>query len=604
MKKWTTNLFNKTSGHGNLIGAIEHVLKLGANTTKREEWAPYHWLPNVSKVRVELSQWDEIAGRFGISKREDAGELHYVEYKNRKFNRYALHMIKLMKGSTNKRFWILAEITLHRSVVFFYLAIKHVFPNWHRDMPFGDIIKIYRKYLKLVKDPKNIDFKRVYLQEPTKFRPLGVPSPLYRVYLHALNQLLVLRLEPTISESQHGFRPLKGTMTAWLEVLKLIPKYKYIYEFDYKGFFNNLEITKISDCLRDKEVPESWIQMIENLNKSQPQLTKVDRVDEFKARQFEYISKCLKEEIEPSGPYWEPIKNEILIAFGSTNPQESELLMLVLEEGIGEYWSVEDIYRRPNLVLLKYVEVQWALLASYGHGMFYTMLQGVPQGAPTSPFLSILLLDWICKDKDQDYKIVRYADDGVIFSNKPIEILETEEMLSAGIIYAKQKCKYVKFDDKWVSSLKFLGLIYEDEVLKASTRKGSKLIYDKESMLEAIEQGYLTRWYTKSEGSFDNFIKSSLKGFIMSRLYIGSWNLEDYFQDFTLKYKRGSWVWHYVKWVERTTGRHAIVSGLLGVKLSVFNSSSICIPWIMEALTQIRDNKKWGLRGSTKNTRK
>jgi hypothetical protein len=68
------------------------------------------------------------------------------------------------------------------------------------------------------------------------------------------------------------------------------------------------------------------------------------------------------------------------------------------------------------------------------------MLCGVPQGAPTSPFLSILALNWAIL-KDKFIKDVRYADDGIRMTNgEPIEPSETEEMKKLNIQYAPEKC--------------------------------------------------------------------------------------------------------------------------------------------------------------------
>jgi retron-type reverse transcriptase len=66
------------------------------------------------------------------------------------------------------------------------------------------------------------------------------------------------------------------------------------------------------------------------------------------------------------------------------------------------------------------------------------MLRGVPQGAPTSPFLSILALDSAVKTKEER---VEYADDGVMMSDEVFEVKESEEMERAGIEYAKDKSK-------------------------------------------------------------------------------------------------------------------------------------------------------------------
>jgi len=64
-------------------------------------------------------------------------------------------------------------------------------------------------------------------------------------------------------------------------------------------------------------LPGSETSFIENVNKSQIKLTEEDKTEEFKARQFEYISKCINEEIAPEGKYWEPMKRDIIDKYGS-----------------------------------------------------------------------------------------------------------------------------------------------------------------------------------------------------------------------------------------------------------------------------------------------
>lgn len=460
-------------------------------------------------------------------------------------------------------------------------------------MPFWTVLKLHKEYRKIALT-KNTDlnFKRVYIEKANgKWRGLGVPSLVWRVYLHQLNQLLVLAFDEKIQMSQHGFRPMQGTLTAWLDILKNIKDFENIYEFDYEGFFPSLEITGISDVLREYQVPEEWVYLIENINKSNPTLLKEDKVDEFKVRQFEYISECLNTGRSPSGIYWEPIRQTIVDAFGTDDPFKSELLLECLLEGVGEYWELEDIRYNRNAVLLKYVEVQWALLSSFGIGSFYTMLCGVPQGAPTSPFLSILALNWAIL-KDKFIRDVRYADDGVRMTNgRPIEPKETEEMKKLNIKYAPEKSGWVKKEGEWVKELKFLGLVYngERDELRADTRNGSKLLYDKQSLVELIHEGEFKKRkdYPENYGSWEAFINSSVSGFIISRLYNGDWNLKDYVQSFKLTRHPDSWVGCYNKFIKRGSFKNKLLKDLLHIKLNVFNSSSLCLQTALEALKEV-----------------
>lgn len=66
-----------------------------------------------------------------------------------------------------------------------------------------------------------------------------------------------------------------------------------------------------------------------------------------------------------------------------------------------------------------------------------------------------------------------YADDSVGFSDSPINLSIPRTM--GGVVFAPEKCGYVKYEGKWLKPLKFLGLMCDGKLFKASTRKGSNL---------------------------------------------------------------------------------------------------------------------------------
>lgn len=66
---------------------------------------------------------------------------------------------------------------------------------------------------------------------------------------------------------------------------------------------------------------------------------------------------------------------------------------------------------------------------------------GLPQGSPLSPILTILGLDDWTRKAGEDR--VFYADDGIIFSNTPIELNSDPQM---GINIHEGKSGYVKKD--------------------------------------------------------------------------------------------------------------------------------------------------------------
>jgi hypothetical protein len=58
------------------------------------------------------------------------------------------------------------------------MGLNHVFPKWHREMKLSRVIKLAIEVKRIANSPDSkLNFKRVYLHEEKKIRPLGVPSP-------------------------------------------------------------------------------------------------------------------------------------------------------------------------------------------------------------------------------------------------------------------------------------------------------------------------------------------------------------------------------------------------------------------------------------------
>jgi len=94
--------------------------------------------------------------------------------------------------------------------------------------------------------------------------------------------------------------------------------------------------------------------------------------------------------------------------------------------------------------------------------------KGVPQGCPTSCGLSTLVLDLITRN-NINYrtgalpvmKVVMYADDGLIFSDRPEPIEAVKNYLKSIKIGMKESGSgFVKEKGVWLKSLKFCGLEY------------------------------------------------------------------------------------------------------------------------------------------------
>lgn len=538
--------------------------------------------------------------------------MHYAKHINEAMNRYAMHQILRLKkardSGNQKLYWLIADSLMLRSRIFYMLALQHVFPKWHRDLPFYAVLYLFKKYRRIVKEGiTDLDYKRVYIEKPgNKYRPLGVPKPEWRIYLHLINQFLVLNLDHTISKAQHGFRPGRGTLTAWLELLKSIGHYKYVFEFDYKQFFPSIAISKISEVLRQENIPNHIVERLEKINECQPKLRDVDLINENAVRmlQGKQMTKGWWEKKTMHEVLIDALKTEELIEARPDYLWDEGRWQTEFEPGRNPYR--EDFqFRHPYII----AENNKTSPFDDPHTLNRWRHIGVPQGAPTSPFLSILLLDRLANDQeDPRRKWIRYADDGLVMANEPINILNNmpPKLKEANVEYSPDKSGYVVFNGKYMKVLKFLGLEFDGETLKASTRKGSKLIFDKEDLIEALRERNIAtspgnKDFVEDPKSWMSFTKAQYFGFIMSRLYTGKWNLHlDEAQDFRIKFRIGSWCSEYQKWLDKPTKRgsqNELLRKLVGIKLSVFNSSSIALDSALMALKEYeRSNYKFKIR--------
>jgi len=492
------------------------------------------WLkiPNCEHFDIELKgvnpNWKEL----GIDKNFDA-EIEITPYKNRGMNRYMKYQIsQLRKYKTEPtKYWKLVWFLMIHSSSFRLSAINNVFSNWYKDLSYYSLVNINKKATRIImKQLDDLEYKRVYIPKGDSFRPLGVPTPAWRLVTHMFSNFLYIFVESYVLPSQHGFIPGKGTLTAWKEIVDKVLDSPWIYECDLEQFFPSVHSNEISKVLIELDMPKRWVYWLQNLNICQPELPEELKLDESRyimTKQDHY--EVMNGIYNPESRMYDPVRD-----FIACNGIE------ILYEVTGK----RNIF--------EIVQEQWAIFDHYSPSKVVGMMEGVPQGLPTSPITSILTL----KEFLTQVPSVSYADDPIFYNDKEFVI---KEDLNKGIKLNKSKSGWVRRNGEWLRPLKYLGLTYDPTLnsIKSSVRSGGDLllsedfrdkILSKRIILESNSENYIESGLKNSaSGSGSNYswkdlFKAKFMGLLQARLYSNSWSTDNIDQDFVLKAGSKSWL--------------------------------------------------------------
>jgi len=532
-------------------------------------------LPDVKDFQIKLGEKDQLFHSIGVNLNETP-ELRFEPWKNRRINRQVVRQYERMERARGnpELFWRIAWSLMRMSSYQVMMANKGNLEGWHRNLPYWKVLKIMNEVKELVRTrATNIDYHRTYIPKGETYRPLGVPTPAWNIYLSMYANIVRFWLRDSISGCQHGYIPGRGVVTAWQSIIQHVIPSPDIYEFDLKQFFPSVDTGFISEKLLESKLPIAELYYLQDMFKAQPKLPPIGEqlLDERIAKRKAEIASASEEHV-PTNPLesWRAFEFD---PTGGTpdNPYPNQEIanMLLAEEAVENGLHPDNIHGPlRNLLIQKVVEMQWAMLSSFKPAStesFKEFTEGVPQGTPISPILSILALEGTIIGPERS--TLMYADDGVIYGNKLKDdpFPKGDQVTRANIARNDKKSGWVRKGGEWKTTLKFLGMEYDPQSneFRAHTRNGATLVFSDEvkfvlwlkenknsgelphsvkitrkQSLETLLRDYWKEYVDNH--SWEELFKSRFIGFIFSRMQSDNWSNEVH-QDFSLTFEKNSW---------------------------------------------------------------
>jgi len=466
-------------------------------------------LPNVFDFSTEKYGIHEYAAIYGIEKvlRKSTVTKLLKSAPNFYLERQHKRLIKLAANGQVAGFIYLSQIILRKSKSFRILSLNRTIKDWFV-LPIRNLRKIWRELTFISKNlSSDLKIKRVWIDKKPKdyARPLTVPIPSWRCYSWMWMDHIekFQKASGNLASWQHGGRSGVGVLSCYKQLIPRLKEANTVYEFDIKGFFDNISHETIIARFEETMGPivAKWISRL--LEAKPTSYTLPPEENDIALQNYRNLRKWSAEALEPwkNSPNYE-IYVEDYIAdlmredFGrgvipQLNFPDSERLENIYKQLMEE---AQNYPTRSTHGITQYIEETQAD-REQGRDAWKSLGQpgkGVPQGLGTSPFISTFMTDTYLEELKNN--LIMYMDDGILFAKSPQEMTKLRNVLATqlekmGLAIAPEKSKYVKKSNKWLESIKFLGLRYlpESDTFMSDTRSGTKVQFPAQGDWEDVK---------------------------------------------------------------------------------------------------------------------
>jgi hypothetical protein len=447
------------------------------------------FLSNVAELNITKQGFDPIAELFNIPKVRRT--LVFQKFEEGKApNVYLDHMYNRLRKAAQendyKKFDGIATTLISRSASFRLVAYSKVDPTWFTRTP-SFFMKSWKKLTALCNNlSTDLKYSRFWIDKANgRKRPLGVPTLEWRAYMYMYTVILNIAAEEEgiLQDFQHGGRPKKGLKTAWLDIIERVLNKPYIYEFDIKGFFDNIDQTSIRDALLITGFPQGLTYKIMEMLLKGPDSYHMSPKPN-KPFEMKQTMKLMQSSMKQAAVLASFMGNDLATI---TEPMTGKKL-------INESYEISSDPSAQQYDIEQNLNIRGS---------------GVPQGASFSPHLACLGTHLWIPERTQLNNLIMYMDDGLLFGDTLEEVTQAKEDLEIGLQAMGVQLSEAK--SKWIKSpehnenLKFLGLEYNFETkrIRAATRNGSTTEFPSIDFEKVMKLFPLARFKTSKESEND-----------------------------------------------------------------------------------------------------